>query len=249
MEFGKRKTLHIKIRESKTDDLRKYAMSLSKNKRNSLNYKYGRILDLLSVPVQKEALTSLAQFFDHTLRVWRQRDECKDIWLNSTKRQKEAKEEYEARIQALEAEVQSLVNIPREARSQAMDSKLQRRVAEGLLVIHILNGVNPMKRHIQASEGDLLLPQAKDNLTLRPPYQTRAHQKKTMKQIKQNQDALREDINLVKGNVEGMKDKIDQLARVITNMMAREAEADKMKDASTSTSISVDSNPPARIHL
>lgn len=47
----------------------------------------------------------------------------------------------------------------------------------------------------------------------------------------------------VKVNVEGMKDKIDQLTRAITNMMAREVEADKRKSASTYNPPLVDGNP------
>ncbi|KAI5401757.1 hypothetical protein KIW84_066285 [Lathyrus oleraceus] len=49
-------------------------MGLSKNKRNSLNYKYGRILDLLTVHVQQEALTTLAQFYDPTIRCFQFQD-------------------------------------------------------------------------------------------------------------------------------------------------------------------------------
>lgn len=74
MEFDKRKTLKFKVREPKTDNPRNYAMSLSKSKRNSLNYKYGKNLDLLSVPVQKETLNALAQFFDPTLRCFQFQD-------------------------------------------------------------------------------------------------------------------------------------------------------------------------------
>lgn len=51
MEFGNRKTLQFKIREPKTDNLRNYAMSLRKGRKNSLNYKFGNILDLLNVLV------------------------------------------------------------------------------------------------------------------------------------------------------------------------------------------------------
>ncbi|KAI5421969.1 hypothetical protein KIW84_045426 [Lathyrus oleraceus] len=39
----------------------------------------------------------------------------------------------------------------------------------------------------------------------------------------------------VKGNMEEMKDKMDQLTRAITNMLARETETDKRKATSTST--------------
>lgn len=66
-------------------------------------------------------------------QAWRQRNEWKDIWLNSTRTQKEANKEYEARIQALEAKVQSLVNALYEAQSKAMDSIHGKRDVEGLL--------------------------------------------------------------------------------------------------------------------
>lgn len=49
-------------------------MGLSKNRRNYLNYKYGRILDLLILLVQQEALTSLAQIYDPTLRCFQFQD-------------------------------------------------------------------------------------------------------------------------------------------------------------------------------
>lgn len=71
----------------------------------------------------------------------------------------------------------------------------------------------------------------RDNLTL----QTRAQRKKAMEKFEQNQDALREDMDSIKGNMEEMKDKIDQLTRAITNMMAREAKANKRKVAYAST--------------
>lgn len=49
--------------------------------------------------------SNLNAYKDELDRSWRQRDEWKYIWLNSTRTRKEAKEEYEARIQALEVEV------------------------------------------------------------------------------------------------------------------------------------------------
>ena len=60
MDFHKNKTFQIKVRESQIDNLKTYALGLSKNMMNSLNFKYGGILDLLSFPVQKEALAALA---------------------------------------------------------------------------------------------------------------------------------------------------------------------------------------------
>ncbi|KAI5389996.1 hypothetical protein KIW84_075350 [Lathyrus oleraceus] len=67
-------------------------------------------------------ISSLKGYKNELDRAWIQRDERKDIWLNSTKTKKEVKEEYEVRIQALEAKVQSLVNALCEAKSQPMDS-------------------------------------------------------------------------------------------------------------------------------
>lgn len=64
-----------------------------------------------------------------------------------------------------------------------------------------------------------------------------------MKQFEQNQVALREDMDSVKGNMEEMKDKIDQLTRVIINMMEKEVEDHKRKDASTTVPPLVDKNP------
>lgn len=43
------------------------------------------------------------------------------------------REEFETRIQGLEAEFQSLVTALRETRGQATNSQLQRRVDEGIL--------------------------------------------------------------------------------------------------------------------
>lgn len=64
-----------------------------------------------------------------------------------------------------------------------------------------------------------------------------------MEQFEQNQASLREDMDSVKRNMEEMKDKIDQLTRVITNMMAREAKANKRKATSMSIPPPVDGNP------
>ncbi|CAL5211995.1 unnamed protein product [Lathyrus oleraceus] len=74
MEYGKRKTLQFKIREPKTNNLRNYALTLRKGRKISLNYKFAKVLDLLSVLVQKEALTTLAQFFDPTLMCFQFQD-------------------------------------------------------------------------------------------------------------------------------------------------------------------------------
>ncbi|KAI5428922.1 hypothetical protein KIW84_033784 [Lathyrus oleraceus] len=187
-------------------------------------------------------------------RAWCQRGECKYTWLNSNRTQKEAKDEYESRIQALEAKVQSLVNDLRESRSQTMDSILRRRAAEGLLTFHPSKWSEAYEELVELKRQINLLEEAydemrkwctyvEDNLTLRPPYQTWARQKKTMEQIGQNQVASMEYMDSVKGNVEGIKDKIDQLTHAITNMMEREVGANKRKVASTSTPPPVDGYP------
>lgn len=64
-----------------------------------------------------------------------------------------------------------------------------------------------------------------------------------MEQLEQNQAAFREDIDSVKGNVKGMKDKMDQLTCTITNMMERDNEANNIKNASTYVRPLVDRNP------
>ncbi|XP_050915184.1 uncharacterized protein LOC127130159 [Lathyrus oleraceus] len=63
-----------------------------------------------------------------------------------------------------------------------------------------------------------------------------------MEQLEQNLAALREEIESMKGSVEGMKDKIDQLMRIITNMMARDSEANNRKNVSTSVLTPVNGN-------
>lgn len=64
-----------------------------------------------------------------------------------------------------------------------------------------------------------------------------------MEQFEQNQATLRRDMDSVKGNMEEMKDKMDELTKAITNMMAREVEVDKRKVASVSIPPPVDCKP------
>lgn len=64
-----------------------------------------------------------------------------------------------------------------------------------------------------------------------------------MEQLEQNQVALRVDMDSVKGNVEEMKDKMDQLTRAIINMLAREVETEKRKTTSTPLPPLWDGNP------
>src|ERR1051325_220539 len=55
-------------------NVKTYFKKLTDHQRNSITYKYGKILDLFSVPMQKEAITTLAQFYDPTLRCFQFQD-------------------------------------------------------------------------------------------------------------------------------------------------------------------------------
>lgn len=60
MESNRRKTFQTKVRESNIENLKAYTMGFTKNRRNFITNKYGKILDLLSVLVQKDAITAFA---------------------------------------------------------------------------------------------------------------------------------------------------------------------------------------------
>lgn len=68
MAFSRRKTFQIKIRESNIKGLKAYNVGLTGIRRDLFTLKYCRILDLLTVQVQKDSLTTLAQFFDSPSR-------------------------------------------------------------------------------------------------------------------------------------------------------------------------------------
>lgn len=55
--------------------------------------------------------------------------------MNFTNAYKEMREGFEAHVQGLEAEVQSLVIVPQEVRTQALDEQIRRRDVKKLLFI------------------------------------------------------------------------------------------------------------------
>ncbi|KAI5401354.1 hypothetical protein KIW84_065995 [Lathyrus oleraceus] len=87
-----------------------------------------------------------------------------EIWIKSTNTQKEAKEEYEVCIQALETEVQRVVNSLCEAKSQAMDSILQRRVVEGLLALRPSKWSNAYEEVVDLKRQMNLLEESYDKM-------------------------------------------------------------------------------------
>ncbi|XP_050920212.1 uncharacterized protein LOC127137833 [Lathyrus oleraceus] len=74
MESGKRKTFQIKAKVPCVKGFIAFRDGLSNIRRDAFTLKYGKILRLLSVPVQKDAITALAQFYDPPLRSFLFRD-------------------------------------------------------------------------------------------------------------------------------------------------------------------------------
>lgn len=68
MEIDKRKTFQIKVRVSNVESLKAYSIRLTNIRRNTFTFKYGKIQDLLAIPLQKETIMALAQFYDPSLR-------------------------------------------------------------------------------------------------------------------------------------------------------------------------------------
>ncbi|WJX45917.1 hypothetical protein P8452_32765 [Trifolium repens] len=68
MNSDKRKTLQIKAQVPDMRSLKAYGAKLTSLARSNFVNKYGRIIDLLDIPVQVEAITALAQFYDPSLR-------------------------------------------------------------------------------------------------------------------------------------------------------------------------------------
>ncbi|PNY04817.1 hypothetical protein L195_g001247 [Trifolium pratense] len=68
MSSDKRKTFQIKAQLSDVKSMKTFSNYLTSMARDHLTLKYGRILDLLKIPVQVEAITALAQFYDPPLR-------------------------------------------------------------------------------------------------------------------------------------------------------------------------------------
>lgn len=64
----KKKTIHVRAQVSKTDSLRFLWGKLPSFYQDLLELNYGKIAHLLCVPVQIEAITCLAQFYDPPLR-------------------------------------------------------------------------------------------------------------------------------------------------------------------------------------
>ncbi|XP_050915319.1 uncharacterized protein LOC127130335 [Lathyrus oleraceus] len=74
MEPGKRKTFQIKAKVPFVKEFIAFRDGLTNIRRDAFTLKYGKILHLLSIPVQKDAITILAQFYDPPLRSFLFRD-------------------------------------------------------------------------------------------------------------------------------------------------------------------------------
>ncbi|XP_050877603.1 uncharacterized protein LOC127081385 [Lathyrus oleraceus] len=74
MEPGKRKTFQIKAKVSCVKGFIAFRDGLTNIHRDTFTLKYEKILHLLSIPVQKDVITVLAQFYDPTLRSFLFRD-------------------------------------------------------------------------------------------------------------------------------------------------------------------------------
>ena len=86
MESGKRKTFQIKAKVPCVKGFIAFRDGLANIRRDAFTLKYGKILHLLSVPVQKDAITALAQFYDPPLRSFLFRDfQLAQLWRNSRK--------------------------------------------------------------------------------------------------------------------------------------------------------------------
>jgi archaellum component FlaC len=68
MNPEKRKTLQIKAQLPDMRSLKAFGAKLTSLARSNFIYKYGKILDLMNIPVQLEVVTALAQFYDPPLR-------------------------------------------------------------------------------------------------------------------------------------------------------------------------------------
>lgn len=74
MEPGKRKTFQIKAKVPCVKGFIAFRDGLTNIRRDAFTLKYGKIIHLLSVPVQKDAITALAQFYDPPVRSFLFRD-------------------------------------------------------------------------------------------------------------------------------------------------------------------------------
>ncbi|KAI5395652.1 hypothetical protein KIW84_061994 [Lathyrus oleraceus] len=233
MEMNKRTTLRIKAIMPDLQSL-KILQGLMRNYiQQKFILKYGGILDLLRVPVNVEEATTLAQFYGPPLWYFL----FQDFLLSPTL------EEFEL-----------YVNVPKNRKGPYMG--MGKKIKPKYLVVTLWISHEDLMSHYKEDRDTQGLRRSylegvarrmarakstfeRDDLTL----QTRARRKKTMEQLEQNWEALRVDIDPVKGNMEEMKDKMDQLTIAITNMLTRESETDKRKVTSTPTPPPGDGNP------
>jgi hypothetical protein len=68
MSSNKRKTLQIRAQLPDVESLKTFNGQLTSKARDHFTFKYGKILNLLDIPVQIEVVTALAQFYDPPLR-------------------------------------------------------------------------------------------------------------------------------------------------------------------------------------
>ena len=68
MNQERKRTCQIKARLPDMRSLKAFSAKLTSKARSNLVHKYGKIIDLLNIPVQVEAITALAQFYDPPLR-------------------------------------------------------------------------------------------------------------------------------------------------------------------------------------
>lgn len=68
MELGKIKTFQIKAKISGMKDFIAFRDGLTTIRQDAFTVKYGNILSLLYMPMQKDVITILTQFYDSPLR-------------------------------------------------------------------------------------------------------------------------------------------------------------------------------------
>lgn len=111
-EYDKRKTFQIKIRVSSVESMEAYNTRLTSIWRDAFIFRYGKILDLLVIQVQKDALIALAQFYDH--RIWVVLISQKNCYTPFTARfifDKNNMTEYEACIMGIKADIDWRIKI------------------------------------------------------------------------------------------------------------------------------------------
>ncbi|RDX84722.1 hypothetical protein CR513_34173, partial [Mucuna pruriens] len=70
----KRETLPIKVNMPEVEILKRYAKMFKGPNRYAFEARFGKILELLNIEVQKEAISALAQFYDPPMRCFLFRD-------------------------------------------------------------------------------------------------------------------------------------------------------------------------------